>query len=117
MGEGELRVRLERLLALLLRERECAKAVDIENLQALTLEKEELLQQLTNVSPAAPELRALAERIKRENRRNAYLFWATLRHIRESMNFFARQCSPSSYGARGDLIQLVVSGLVLTVRV
>lgn len=117
MNTWQLKAQLEKLYALILRERECAKSFDLEGLTAVNLEKEELLGQLELEPGGDPELEGLAGKIKHENRRNAYLFWSTLRFIRENMSFFNRQVSQPSYGAGGHLVHHGGNGLVLTGRV
>ena len=117
MSARDLRICPEDLYGLLLRERECAKALDLNGLQAVTREKEELLQHLEPTVDESPELGALAEKIRRENRRNAYLYWSTLKYIRESMSFFNGQVGRPSYGAGGQMNQSGTSGLVLKGRV
>jgi len=101
MGGPSLREQLQRLLTVILRERECARGLDMEELQAASREKEELLAIIAPAGDMSPEDRTLAETIRAENRRNAYLFWATLTWVRESMEFFGRQVSAVSYGAHG----------------
>lgn len=118
MDTTSLRARLLKLHDLILRERDCCKAVDVNGLQELLDEKGQLLTELENLAPVVePELRVLAGKIKDENRRNAYLIWATLRFIRENMEFFGRQAGLPSYGAGGRLVQSGGSGLVLSGRV
>lgn len=118
MAADGVRADLERLHELLLRERECAKTLAVDELMAVTEEKEALLQRLRPVNDASPEVRALAEVIQKENRRNAYLFWATLKFIRESVGFFNRQVAqPASYGSAGGLVQQTGSGMFLTGKV
>lgn len=118
MDAAALRTRLLKLHGLLLRERECCKAVDLPGLQEVLSEKELLLVDLEPLEPVAgSELRDLAARIKNENRRNAFLLLATLRFIRESMEFFGRQTGQASYGAGGRMIQNGGSGLVLSGRI
>ncbi len=118
MNATSLRTRLLKLHELILRERDCCKAVDLPGLEEVLTEKEQLLSDLELLEPTAgAELRELAAKIKNENRRNAYLIWATLRFIRESMEFFGRQTGQPSYGAGGRMIQNGGSGLVLSGRV
>lgn len=118
MHTTDLRARLLKLHELLLRERDCCKAVDLDGLNRVVAEKEQLLTDLNDVeATAAPELHELAAKIKVENRRNAYLQWATLRFIRESMTFFNRQTSQSSYGAGGRMQNYTASGMLLSGRV
>lgn len=118
MSGHSLLEQLQKLHDLILRERECAKAVDLDGLQDVTREKEELVHRLEPTVDGGPELRALAEKIKLENRRNAYLFWSSLKFVRDSMSFFNRQVSqPVAYGAGGRMIESGSSGLVLAGRV
>jgi len=112
-----LQAQLENLYDLILRERECAKAVDIDALQAVSLEKAELLKKLELTEEVVPAFRTLVEKIKQENRRNAYLFWSTLKYIRESMGFFNSKIGQPSYGAAGQMTQNSNSGLVIKGRV
>lgn len=104
MNDQILKTRLEQLLALILRERECAKALEIEELSAVTQEKEALLDSLGELRGGGPEVRQLAERIRTENRRNAYLLWSALTWVRETMQFFGKQTAPSGYGAAGTRV-------------
>jgi len=117
MASRELRNQLVQLHELILLERQYAKSFSMENLLATSQEKEALLQQLESVSEAGPEIRDLAETVKRENRRNAYLFWSTLKFVRESISFFNRQVTQTSYGAGGTLISQGNRGMVLAGRV
>jgi len=118
MNTTSLRARLLKLHELILRERDCCKAVDLAGMQEVFSEKEQLLSDLELIEQGAGlELRELAEKIKEENRRNAYLIWASLRFIRESMEFFGRQSGQPSYGAGGRMIQNGGSGLVLSGRI
>ena len=117
MSGQSLQAKLEYLHDLILREREAAKAVDLDALQAISNEKEELLQQLELTDETNPVLHSLAKKIKRENRRNAYLFWSTLKFIRESMSFFNNKIGQQAYGAGGRMLQGANSGLVIKGRV
>lgn len=119
MNDQDLKNQLEHLLALILRERECAKALRIEELTAVTQEKESLLNALGNLRGSGPEVRQLAERIRSENRRNAYLLWSALSWVRETMQFFGKQITPSGYGSAGTMVQTYSStgGRLLSGRV
>ena len=117
MAARELQNQLNRLHELILLERSYAKSFSMDELLATTKEKELMLQQLVPVADAGPEIHALAETVKRENRRNAYLFWSTLKFVRESMSFFNRQVTQTSYGAGGALVNRGSSGMVLAGRV
>ncbi len=117
MAEQSRHDLLVRLQAVLLRERECAKALAVEEMMAATKEKEELILALGTVEELSPRDRDLAETIRRENRRNAYLFWAALNWIRESMLFFGKQTAPAVYGAGGDVVSSRVGGRILSGKV
>lgn len=112
-----LRAQLEELHALILQERECAKAMDMEAMLEATRAKEELLGALAGIDQASSDDRKLVETIQAENRRNAYLFWASLRFVRESMSFFRQQLSPVSYGAQGTTVSGRSEGMLLRGRI
>ena len=114
---ASLRDQLQRLHAVILRERECATALRLEELLAAAREKQELLAGLAAAEGLSPEEQALAETVRAENRRNAYLFWATLSWVRESMEFFGRQVSALSYGAQGHPLCHQSGGKLLTGKV
>ncbi len=116
MAARELYSQLQQLHELILKERECAKAFDMESLTLVTRAKEELLFSLEGVEEATDEVRALAETIRTENRRNAYLFWSTLRFVRESMTFLNGQVTQTAYGAGGSMVNTGSSGMVLAGR-
>ncbi|BCR06606.1 hypothetical protein DESUT3_36750 [Desulfuromonas versatilis] len=118
MNGSELRERLQRLLELILRERDCARRMAMDELQAAVAEKEAMLRSIGQPGEDAdPEVRGLAERIRAENRRNAFLFWSTLKWVRESMGFFGQQAVPTGYGAAGTMVGNANSGMILSGRV
>lgn len=118
MAADGLYADLQTLHDLILRERECAKSFAVDELMAVTEEKEALFQRLQPVENAGPEVRALADKIQKENRRNAYLFWSTLKFIRESVSFFNRQVGQTTgYGVAGGLVYSGSSGMLLTGKV
>jgi flagellar biosynthesis/type III secretory pathway chaperone len=117
MSGSTLRDQLSRLHALILEERECAKRLAMDELMAATREKEALLAEMGTVEELGPEERHLAEAIRRDNRRNAYLFWTTLRWVRESMEFFHQKTSQVSYGAAGSLVNSSAGGRLLSGKV
>ncbi len=108
---------LLKLHELVLRERECAKALQMEEMLAATREKEELLQSLGEAQELSAADRELASLIRHENRRNAYLFWATLKSVRETMEFFGRQSVPAAYGAGGAEVRSQGGGRLLSGRI
>ncbi|MBW2185606.1 MAG: flagellar protein FlgN [Deltaproteobacteria bacterium] len=109
--------KLQSLYDVILVERESTKALDLEALQEATLLKEELLAQLDLEDELSQEDRKLAETIRFENRRNAYLLWAALNWIRESMEFFGRKSAPDSYNPTGTLVLNKNGGHLLSGRV
>ncbi len=117
MAAPSLREQLQRLLSAILRERECAKALDMEALLSAAGEKEALLALIAPDDDMDAEERILAETVRVENRRNAYLFWATLTWVRESMQFFGRQVSAVSYGAHGRALCQQHGGKLLSGKV
>lgn len=108
---------LQSLYDVIIAERESAKSLDLDALQAATLLKEELLAQLDLTDELSRKDRKLAETIRFENRRNAYLLWAALNWIRESMEFFGRKSSPDSYNPTGTLVLNKNGGHLLSGRV
>ena len=48
---------------------------------------------------------------------NAYLFWAALAFVRESMSFFQKELAPVSYGAQGSTIRGNTGGILLRGRI
>ena len=108
---------LRELHALILRERECARNLAMEELMEVSREKEALLLSLGTLSGEDDETRALAERIRRDNRRNAYFFWSALKWVRESVDFFRKQTVTTGYGAGGGLVSSCGSGMLLSGKV
>lgn len=108
---------LVRLHDIILQERECAKALDMEAMMTATREKEALLKTLGTMGDLAPEERAFAETIQAENRRNAYLFWSTLNWIKETMEFFGKQTAPAAYTANGYVMHKNSGGRLLSGKV
>ena len=109
--------KLQALHDVIIEEREFAKALELDALQDATLRKEELLAQLDLEGVLAPEDRQLADTIRFENRRNAYLLWSALNWIRESMEFFGRKAAPSSYNPTGHLVAKGSGGRLLSGRI
>ncbi len=108
---------LVRLRDLILEEREFAKMLDMESLAAAMQEKEELIQVLAHMNQLAEEDKELAATIRHENRRNAYLYKATLGWIRETMEFFGKRTVASSYSADAGMVNSKVNGRLLSGRV
>ena len=109
--------KLNQLHKLLLQEREHAKCLAIDKMIAVSRQKQELIDSLGSLNALEPEDRALAERIRHENRRNAYLFWSTLTWIRESMEFFGKKVSPCAYNAGGNTLNTSCNGRLLSGKI
>lgn len=108
---------LVRLHALILEEREFTKVLDMESLAVAMQEKEELLQILGHIHQLDEEDKEIAASIRHENRRNAYLFKASLGWIRETMEFFGKKTVPSSYSADAAVVNSKVNGRLLSGQV
>ena len=117
MSETTSHEHLVRLHELLLQERECAKGLDMKGLQAINRQKEGLLKILQEVKNLAPEDRALAEAIQRENQRNGYLFWGALNWVQEMMGLLSRQLASESYGSSGGTTLIRHGGRLLSGRI
>jgi hypothetical protein len=108
---------LVRLRDLILEEREFTKVLDMESLAVAMQEKEELIQVLAHVNRLEEEDKEIAGIIRHENRRNAYLFRATLGWIRETMEFFGKRTVASSYSADAGMINSKINGRLLSGQV
>jgi hypothetical protein len=108
---------LVRLRDVILEEREFTKALDMESLAEAMQEKEELIQVLAHVNKLDEADKIIADTIRHENRRNAYLFKATLGWIRETMEFFGKRTVTSSYSADAGMINSKINGRLLSGKV
>lgn len=98
-------------------EREHAKQLDMQAMANDMAQKEAILRTLQVVPELHPEDRALAREISEENRRNAYLFRATLNWIQDTMEFFGRKTVPSTYGQTGQTNNAAMNGRLLSGRI
>ncbi len=115
--KNSVRDSLQELLDVIIEEREHAIALDIEAMQDATMRKSVLLDRLDiDVELGDADLE-LAEKIRFENRRNAYLLWSALNWIRESMEFFGRKTVPDSYTPNGSMVAAIKGGRLLSGRV
>lgn len=99
---------MQQLLQVLQEERRQAKALNMEALDELNSRKETLVQGLRDMPAEAlqdEQQRQLAQQIRQENRRNAYLYWSSLQWIRESMQFFGRQGPVTGYSTDGRTVR------------
>ncbi|APG27344.1 hypothetical protein A7E78_05495 [Syntrophotalea acetylenivorans] len=119
MSEANLKQRLENLLQLILTEREQAKGLDMASLQESAEEKQRLLQSIGSGidDQSDPEVQQLANQVREENRRNAYLFYLTLGWVREQMTFFGQRTAPTSYGSSAAQISEQRGGRLLSGRI
>ncbi len=108
---------LVRLHDVILEEREFTKALDMQSLAKAMNEKEELIQVLAHVNRLEDEDKEIATTIRHENRRNAYLFKATLGWIRETMEFFGKRTVVSGYSASADMVSSKINGRLLSGRI
>ncbi|MCK9172925.1 MAG: hypothetical protein RBR03_00835 [Desulfuromonas thiophila] len=114
-----IRQQLHQLHELILLERQQARELQLDALQETVQRKEKLLAELDfdGIDALAAEERELVERIRFDNRRNAYLLWSALNWIRQSMEFFGRKSRPDSYNPQGMKIQAGVGGRLLSGRI
>lgn len=119
MTDTDLKQRMESLLQLILEEREQAKGLDMASLQQSAETKQKLLQSIESRidEQSDPEVQQLANKIRDENRRNAYLFYLTLGWVREQMTFFGQRTAPTSYGSSAAQISKQRGGRLLSGRI
>jgi flagellar biosynthesis/type III secretory pathway chaperone len=117
MSADKIHGYLIRLRDLILEEREYAKAMDLTGMARIMAEKEELLQILGHTKLIHSSDKSIAVQIRHENRRNAYLFKATLGWIRKTMEFFGQQSVTTTYSANAGTVAASVNGRLLSGRV
>jgi len=109
--------KLLRLRALILEERQHARSLDMESLQAAMQEKEDLINFLVHLQAIDAEDQKIASEIRIENRRNAYLYKSALGWIRETMEFFGKKTVTSTYAADAGTVPSQVNGRLLSGKV
>ncbi len=110
----------EYLLALkdaIIREREHAINRNLDGMHEAMREKEELIRVLAHVHEIDEDDKPIADQIRYENRRNAFLCKSTLGWIRETMEFFGKKTSSSTYSANAGTISSNVNGRLLSGRI
>ncbi|OGQ93949.1 MAG: hypothetical protein A2521_04240 [Deltaproteobacteria bacterium RIFOXYD12_FULL_57_12] len=117
MAAPSTHAQLTQLHSIILKERECARALDIGELQTVMQEKEELLRAMGPLRNLPARDLSLAREIQAENRRNAYLFWSALNWIRETMEFFGRQITPAVYSQTGGVVKTHAGGRLLSGKI
>jgi len=95
-------------------EREHAKALDLPAMMDDVRRKETLIKVLNSVKELSPEDQQYARQIQHENRRNAFLFRATLNWIQETMEFFGRRSAPVTYNPYGRTRNSAANGRLLS---
>lgn len=105
---------LTTLLELILQERRCAINLDNEGLMAVSEKKEALLISMVGMNHLDEEDKALAARIREENRQNAYLLKSALDWIRDTMTFFDQKTAPATYSAGAHAVNTNASGRLLS---
>ncbi|MEN8189416.1 MAG: flagellar protein FlgN [Thermodesulfobacteriota bacterium] len=117
MNAGTTHDYLVRLRDVIIKERESAIKLDLAALADAMEEKEELVRVLAHVKDVPPEDTDIAAQVRDENRRNAYLFKATLGWIKETMEFFGKNTVTSTYSSSADTVANQVNGRLLSGRV
>lgn len=98
--------RLQCLHDLILLERECAKNMDMVGMTHAGQQKEVIIEILANETELPEESKPLAKKVRDENRRNAYLFKATLGWIRETMTLLGNKSVVNTYSSAATTIQI-----------
>ncbi len=108
---------LVKLRDIILEERECAKALDMAGMTDAMQKKAEIVNVLAHVKSIDPEDQPIADQIRNENRRNAFLFKSTLGWIRETMEFFGQKTVTSTYSQGAYSVASQVNGRLLSGKV
>lgn len=108
---------LVRLRDVILEERACAIALDMQGMMAAMHVKEELVQVLSHVKVIEESDQVIAAQVRQENRRNAFLFKSTLGWIRQTMEFFGKETVTSTYSSSAGTVSSQVNGRLLSGKV
>lgn len=108
---------LVRLYNIILEERESAKIMDMAGMTTAMNKKEELLQILAHVKVVEENDKSIANLIRQENRRNAFLFKSTLGWIRETMEFFGQKTVTSTYSPNAYTVASQVNGRLISGKI
>jgi len=117
MEKGATREYLVRLRDVILEERACATALDIQGMTTAMQVKEEIVQVLAHVKVIEDGDQPLVAQIQQENRRNAFLFKSTLGWIRQTMEFFGKHSVTSTYSSTAGRISSQVNGRLLSGKI
>ncbi len=109
----------KKLYELIVKERNEAKALNIDEMLALNQEKEELINHLEVLSSENMDEECLniVDQIRKENRRNAYFYLNALQWLRQSINFFGDKLYFCSYEKDGNMTNRQFSGNLLSGRI
>jgi hypothetical protein len=110
----------DHLLALkeaIIEERQQAISLNLDGMYAAMREKEDLISVLAHVKDLDEADQPIADEIRHENRRNAFLFKSTLGWIRETMTFFGKKTVSSTYSASASTVDSDVNGRLLSGRI
>ena len=110
----------DHLLALkeaIIQERQQAISLNLDGMYAAMKEKEDLLSVLAHIKDLEDVDKPIAAQIRHENRRNAFLFKSTLGWIRETMNFFGKKTSSSTYSANANEVNSGANGRLLSGKI
>lgn len=105
---------LVHLRDLILKERYHAINLEIDKMMETMRQKEEIVKVLAHVKVIDEQDKPLAEQIRYENRRNAFLFKSTLGWIRGTMEFFGQKSVTSTYGSAAKTVASQVNGRLLS---
>ena len=108
---------LVRLRDLIFEERECAKALNMKGMIIAMNNKEEIVKVLAHVKVIDEQDKPIANQIREENRRNAFLFKSTLGWIRQTMEFFGQKTVNSTYSASAYTVVSQVNGRLLSGKI
>ncbi len=117
MNAGTTRENLLALKDAIIQEREQAINLNLDGMYTAMKAKEDLIQVLAHVKSIDKADQPLAEQIRHENRRNAFLFKSTLGWIRETMEFFGKRTSSSTYSANAGTVSSETNGRLLSGRI
>ncbi|ADW18397.1 hypothetical protein Despr_2253 [Desulfobulbus propionicus DSM 2032] len=117
MERETVRALLVQLRETIQAEREHAKMLDLASMMADIRRKEAIILALNGVDTLHPDDQQVAREIQRENRRNAFLFRATLNWIQDTMEFFGRKSVPVTYNPYGRSQNSTINGRLLSGRI
>jgi hypothetical protein len=117
--QNGLKNTFNRLHELILKERDAAKSLNIDVMLALNDDKKELVTHLEDIprEELDEECLMLADKIRVENRRNAYFYLNALQWLRQSIDFWGEKLYFRCYGKNGNMTNRQLSGNILSGKV